>query len=215
VKQGKYNRALKHSFLEMYGIGEFGEYYQQASELYSRITELDDLEGGEELQIFDEHVENAQQYAEEGSIDDAIEQWQMARDILEESGHLEGKEDSILWQQYHAGAGAMIVYLSHNLENTQTEELEELADTAKAEFESMIHAYPGFVPPVTELSKLALHRGDRVEAKRLWQQAHDMMPLNHFVYEQRYALEEIVPDAIQQIPNNQYPFPSKTVKEEP
>lgn len=197
--QHKYHRALKHAFLELVGVGEKSEQNDLAEELYLRLIAWEGMQGGSELMDYHAMADLAQQQANDGELERAIETWRSARELLASAGRLEDKEDSIVWRQYHAEAGASIVRLCHALPGGPDAGCRALSETVKAEYRDIARDYPDFVPPLTELAKLALLEGDREGAHRLWQQAHEMMPLHNFVYDLRYAVEDMNPDSIARV----------------
>lgn len=182
--RGLIQEAMEHAFLELFGIGEFGEYIEQAKMIYASLLEGSDDPVMYWLRQFHLHYGSAEACDQPEQATEALWLFRQAYQDLAEAIEL-AQDDFVFLCEYAAETLMAICALEG-----------QGFQPAKEAFEAICQLAPRFVPAQVQLARIVLLEDDLPRAHALWMRANDLMPSNHFVFNFRELVEEPRPDIV-------------------
>ncbi len=181
--RNQFPEAFEHAFLEIYGIGEFGEYFESASQLLAKVAADPTDPMMRCLRLFrlnfDAGIAKASKRTKKAA---ALKLLQSSQEALVRASK-EARSDLVCLLELKAEVLFEICKLEGG----------GFAPACQA-FEAVLQLEPRFVPARVQLAHIALLEDDLPRAHAIWQEAYTIMPFNHFVFEFRELVEKTNPD---------------------
>ncbi len=159
-------KATEYAALEMFGIGKYGGFTENAQELYSELVQSGKTPYLAHLRDYHRN------YIEYQKLEEKNERLAALAEALRSIGAAKTSSDSKAVFLYQF-AGETLV------------EMAELGDdtwiSARREFQLALDQEPRFAPAYLGLASVAFGQGDEDSARRLWAKAREVSPVNSFV----------------------------------
>jgi tetratricopeptide (TPR) repeat protein len=167
--EGDFERAFEHCFLELFGVGEYGPCYEEATRTFGELMKQNKGPFLQAMNAFFEASMAGQQFEEARRIRRSIKQYRKAQSAIETAVST-SQQERVSLRQCGLETAAAIARCSD-------------ADTTyiEAGFQELSKEAPGFAPALINLAQIAIDRGDRLSALLYWKEAKRVGPFNHFV----------------------------------